>query len=341
VDAGGEGVYQYDDDDEGERSRRGVVIAVVAVVLLAALGWFVARPLLTGDEEQTGSPLELAGSPTATDSDASAASAAESRDSDRGGPAVSDGDGDNADRTAAAAAATTPERTEAPSTTTAPTTTRAPTTTERTTTTTAPPTTTLPPTTLPPTTVAQATYESLPDGSPAPVIAIFDAGVVTLTGAVPSQAAVDRLGALALANSRDPAATTVNNLLTINPAVPINVGVRVIELTSSRFPEGSSEILPEQALEFDRVVTVMNALPNVTALVIGHADQRGSELANFVLSESRAQAATAYLAARGIAPSRLAARAVGEADLLTLNDDAAALALNRRTEFVFYGLLLE
>jgi hypothetical protein len=32
---------------------------------------------------------------------------------------------------------------------------------------------------------------------------------------------------------------------------------------------------------------------------------------------------------------------VGEADLLTLNNDDAALALNRRTEFVFYGLLID
>ena len=41
----------------------------------------------------------------------------------------------------------------------------------------------------------------------------------------------------------------------------------------------------------------------------------------------------------GISPERLSSRAVGDTDLLTLNDDAASLALNRRTEFVLYGLL--
>ena len=41
----------------------------------------------------------------------------------------------------------------------------------------------------------------------------------------------------------------------------------------------------------------------------------------------------------GINPERLSSRAVGDTDLLTLNDDAASLALNRRTEFVLYGLL--
>ena len=85
----------------------------------------------------------------------------------------------------------------------------------------------------------------------------------------------------------------------------------------------------------------MNALPNVTALVIGHADQRGSELTNYEISEERADAVVDYIAGHGIEPSRLSSRAVGETDLLTLNNEPAALELNRRTEFVFYGLLQE
>jgi outer membrane protein OmpA-like peptidoglycan-associated protein len=42
----------------------------------------------------------------------------------------------------------------------------------------------------------------------------------------------------------------------------------------------------------------------------------------------------------GIDASRLSSRAVGESDLLSLNDDETALELNRRTEFVIYGTLL-
>jgi outer membrane protein OmpA-like peptidoglycan-associated protein len=114
-----------------------------------------------------------------------------------------------------------------------------------------------------------------------------------------------------------------------------------VELTSARFPTGSADILPAQAQELDRVVSIMNALPNISALVIGHSDQRGDETSNYELSAARADAVVDYLASQGIAPSRLSSRAVGEADLLTLNNDEAALALNRRTEFVFYGLLIE
>ena len=170
--------------------------------------------------------------------------------------------------------------------------------------------------------------------------ATFDVGRTTLDGAVPDQAAVDRLAGLALANSRDPANTTLVNNLTINPAVPQGVGVRVLELTSTRFPEGSAEVMLAHAAELNRVVNVMNLLPKVSVLVIGHADQRGNDLQNFALSEARADAVVIYMASQGVDPSRMSSRAVGEADLLSINDDASSLALNRRTEFVLYGLLI-
>jgi len=169
------------------------------------------------------------------------------------------------------------------------------------------------------------------------VIAIFDVNQITLTGAVPTAADVERLGGLAIANSKTPA--TLINDLTTNPAIPRNVGVRVIELTSARFPDGSAEILLAHAAELDRVVSIMNALPAVSVLAIGHADQRGDEGSNFELSTERARAVVNYLVSQGVGASRVASRAVGEGDLLTLAAAAAALALNRRTEFVFYGLL--
>ena len=255
--------------------------------------------------------------------------------------------------TTAPAASSEPATTEPPpvssttssvaSTTTRPTTTTTEVT-RKTTSSTAPTTTTR--VSRPTTTSTQLTtpavavsYSTLPDGSPQPVVAIFDVDTITLSGTVPSQAAADRLGALALANSKTPASLV--KFLDIDPNVPKSVGVRVIELTSFRFPEASAVILPDHALEFDRVATVMEALPNVTALVIGHADQRGSPKDNFAISDARARATVSYLVGKGIDPDRLSSRAVGETDLLILNDDETAFALNRRTEFVFYGLVAD
>jgi len=67
----------------------------------------------------------------------------------------------------------------------------------------------------------------------------------------------------------------------------------------------------------------------------------GDEDTNYALSEARAVSVVRYLVSKGIAPSRLASRAVGEQDLLTEDNSDAALALNRRTEFIFYGLLAD
>ncbi len=180
---------------------------------------------------------------------------------------------------------------------------------------------------------------TLPDGSYAPIVAIFDTGTISLQGAVPSQAASDLLESLAAANSKTPG-VAVLNLTTIDPRVPAGIGIRVIELTASRFPEGKDVVVPEHALELDRVVNIMNAFPNVTVLVIGHADQNGTVEHNQELSERRAVAVVNYMESHGISADRLSSRAVGENDLLSLNSDAASLAMNRRTEFVFYGLLI-
>jgi outer membrane protein OmpA-like peptidoglycan-associated protein len=183
-------------------------------------------------------------------------------------------------------------------------------------------------------------YPTSPDGTPLPLVVIFDVETITISGQVPSEAQRERLAGLAIANSQFPEAEVVDNMV-INPAVPLSVGVRVIELNSARFPEGSADILPDHALELDRVVTIMQALPNISVVVVGHADQRGDDIRNFAVSDERARAVVNYLLYLGISPTRLSSRAAGETDLLTIGDDDAALALNRRTEFIFYGLLIE
>jgi outer membrane protein OmpA-like peptidoglycan-associated protein len=182
-------------------------------------------------------------------------------------------------------------------------------------------------------------YPTSADGTPLPLIVTYDTDTITVTGYVPSQAAKDRVGLLATANSKTEA--RLENNLVVNEDVPIGVGIRVIELDSARFPEGSADLLPAHAAEFERVASVMHALPNVTVLVIGHADQRGDDESNHAISAERAEAVVDFLTYLGVSPTRLASRAVGEADLLTLADDNTALALNRRTEFVFYGVLVE
>ena len=298
------------------------------------LAWFVVKPRLTDDDggEAVGSTQTTAAAQDAATEATSASTGGTAVDGAAGGSTTTASGGATTTTTASGGATTTTTALGGATTTTAGAASLdATTTTSRATTTAA---------TAATTTVPAAPYETLPDGSPAPVIATFDTNSIRLTGAVPDQAAKDRLEVLAVANSKPGQADLVDNQLVLNPAVPRNVGVRVVELTSARFPDGSTEVLPPHGAELDRIVTIMNALPNTSALIIGHADQRGDSLTNYSLSEQRALAVKNYVASHGIALERLSSRAVGESDLLTLNDDAAALALNRRTEIVFYGLLL-
>jgi outer membrane protein OmpA-like peptidoglycan-associated protein len=303
-------MYEYDDGGDGWPLAWSITV-VVALLAVALVGWFVVRPRLDGNGGDSGRLLgdvltTTTTQPVRTPGDVTT-------------DVSTDISTDIAVVTTKRAATSTVDPARPATTDTA--TTSGAATTEA-------------------ATPVEAPYETLPDGSPAPVVALYDVSTITLTGAVPDQAAKDRLQVLAIGNAK-PGQDTVANFLTINPSVPRHVGVRVVELTSARFPEGSAEVLPPHALELDRVVSIMNALPNVTALVIGHADQRGSDLSNYEISEERADAVVDYIAGHGIEPSRLSSRAVGETDLLTLNNEPAALELNRRTEFVFYGLLME
>ena len=331
-------MYEYEGDEEaGGRSILRIAVGAAAVVALAGGAWFVASGRSGGDDNaDTVTPADstVAATPRRR---GERSTDARPRASDSTAPPDASAPASSTAPAAADSTSTSVGTTAAPSTTVASSTTAAPTTTAASTTTRAPRPRPAPTTTAAPRPV---TYDTMPDGTPAPLVAVFDVSQITLTGAVPDQAAKDRAQALALANAK-PGQGNIANFLTINPDVPRSIGVRVVELTSARFPEGSAEVRPAHALELDRVVSIMNALPKITALVIGHADQRGDEATNYALSEQRADSVVNYVASKGIPPSRLSSRAVGEADLLTLNNDDAALALNRRTELVFYGLLIE
>ncbi len=315
------GMY-YDDDEGGNWALRAAFIALILLTLL--VGLWVGLRAFGGDSSTL--PVPSSGSQLATEPEAPTTLSEGAEDAPEEPVALDDADDelvsddtDDIDDTAAAAVTaladdpTSAEPSEIESAGAA---------------------------TEPVVAPTEVSYDTLPDGRPVPVLVIFDGELITLSGAVPSSEASTRLSVLALANSTVPDAE-VASFLTVEPTVPVGVGVRVIEMNSVRFAEGSPTVTLEHAEQLNRVAAVMAAFPDVTVEVIGHADQRGDETSNFQLSTARARAAADFLAAQGVDPSRLSSRGAGESDLLTLNNDETALALNRRTEFVFFGLLLE
>jgi outer membrane protein OmpA-like peptidoglycan-associated protein len=179
--------------------------------------------------------------------------------------------------------------------------------------------------------------ETLPDGRPVAATIVFADDQVTLTGAVPSAEAADRLTAFATDYRLAP--VPVVNELTIDPTTPTSGGVRVVELNAVNFNSGEEVINPEQAEQLQRVVAAMETYPQATVHVVGNTDLWGDETGNLAISQRRADAVVASLVGDGIDPARLTTQPAGESNPLRTDATAEADAINRRVELVFYGLL--
>jgi outer membrane protein OmpA-like peptidoglycan-associated protein len=100
------------------------------------------------------------------------------------------------------------------------------------------------------------------------------------------------------------------------------------------FASGSASINPGFYTTLDAVADSLIKYPNSLVDVYGFTDTTGSTDLNQRLSEQRAQAVADYLAARGVARSRLATQGFGERYeyLRVKTADGVAEPLNRRVE---------
>jgi len=87
--------------------------------------------------------------------------------------------------------------------------------------------------------------------------------------------------------------------------------------------------------EVRRHVTVLALTP--TRLIVGHTDNVGDDSYNQSLSQRRANSAAAYLAAQGVARTRLATSGKGEAEPVTTNETDDGRQKNRRVEVAIYA----
>jgi peptidoglycan-associated lipoprotein len=94
-----------------------------------------------------------------------------------------------------------------------------------------------------------------------------------------------------------------------------------------------ADLRPDTRAALDQKIPILTANPALTIRIAGHTDSRGSGEYNLQLGQRRAAAARDYLAARGIAASRVELVSYGEERPLCQTQDEGCWSQNRRAEF--------
>ena len=104
----------------------------------------------------------------------------------------------------------------------------------------------------------------------------------------------------------------------------VGVGDRVLFLVDS------TDLTPQARTTLDRQAQWFWQYPRYTALVEGHADERGTREYNLALSARRATVVRDYLVSRGVDPARLRQISYGKERPVALCDDESCWSQNRR-----------
>ena len=111
----------------------------------------------------------------------------------------------------------------------------------------------------------------------------------------------------------------------------------VMTLGEAVFAPGRSQLQEEAIANLDNVIAFVNRDTTRKVRIEGHTDASGSNNANQVLSQQRAEAVMAALAARGVDAARMTAIGRGEDVPVAPNDTPEGRAKNRRVEIVLLG----
>ena len=116
----------------------------------------------------------------------------------------------------------------------------------------------------------------------------------------------------------------------------IKEGIKV-KIENLFFATNKTVILPTSEQSMSDLASFLLQNPSVTIHITGHTDAVGSDEANQILSEGRANAVRADLIKRGVAPERMTAEGKGEREHIADNDTEEGRQLNRRVEFTITG----
>lgn len=106
------------------------------------------------------------------------------------------------------------------------------------------------------------------------------------------------------------------------------------EMEDVYFQKGSYRLQPEARTILSRKAEFLKKYPDVSVIIEGHTDERGSRETNVAFGEHRAGAVKSFLIKEGIDSSRLIAVSFGREHPVDSGKSEEARAKNRRVHFV-------
>ena len=116
----------------------------------------------------------------------------------------------------------------------------------------------------------------------------------------------------------------------------IKEGIKV-KIENLFFATNKTYILPQSEQAMSDLAQFLLENQGVTIHITGHTDNVGTDQANQILSEGRANAVKADLVKRGVAEDRITTEGKGESEPVADNDTEEGRQLNRRVEFIITG----
>ena len=117
----------------------------------------------------------------------------------------------------------------------------------------------------------------------------------------------------------------------------VGEGIAVTFDSGILFPFDSAELTSEARSNLRKLADSLQAEARTNVMILGHTDSDGSDSYNQQLSERRGRSAEDYLAALGVASSRLVSRGRGEAEPIASNGTEEGRRQNRRVEVAIYA----
>ena len=117
----------------------------------------------------------------------------------------------------------------------------------------------------------------------------------------------------------------------------VGEGIQVTFESGLLFDFDSDVVRSEARANLKNLAVSLDKYPGSELLIVGHTDSVGTDSYNLRLSERRAEAAAAFLAAQGVNRSRIAARGLGESEPVAANATEPGRSQNRRVEVAIYA----